>query len=117
MSPRGLIALAALMVTGCASLSDMAGVHTMALSGCHPPQGVVLIIGAHRNAPAPSLDQRLKCQVTAAISDGKQVLIVVAAGQPKLIIPKLASVHGGTLAQQDSPRVQQDLQRVQAVDR
>jgi outer membrane protein OmpA-like peptidoglycan-associated protein len=100
------------MVTGCASLSDVVGVHTMAFSSCRPSRGVVLIIGAHRNAPVPSLDQRLKCQVTAAISGGKPVLIVVSAGQPKLIIPKLASVHGGTLAQQDSPRVQQDLQRV-----
>jgi outer membrane protein OmpA-like peptidoglycan-associated protein len=76
----------------------------------------VLIIGAHRDAPAPSLDQRVGCQVTAAIRAGKPVLVVVAAGQPKLTIPRLISVHGGTLAQQDS-RVLQNLHRVQAAVR
>lgn len=116
MNPRGLLALAALMVTGCASLSDVVGARTMAFSSCHPPPGVVLIIGSHRDAPAPSLDLRLECQVTAAIRAGRPVLIVVAAGQPKLTIPKLVSVHGGALAQEDS-RVLQNLHRVQAAVR
>ncbi len=114
MSPRWVVALAALLLTGCASLSDVVGVRTVAASGCGHPRGVVLIIGAHRDAPAPSLDERSRCQVTSAISAGKPVLIVVAAGQPELITPRLASVRGGTLAQQNSPRVQQDVQRVQA---
>jgi len=114
MSPRWALAFAALLVTGCSSLSEVVGARTMAASSCGPSQGVVLIIGAHRDAPAPSLDERSWCQVAAAISAGKPVLIVVAAGQPELITPKLVSVHGGTLAQQDSPRVQQDVQRVQA---
>jgi outer membrane protein OmpA-like peptidoglycan-associated protein len=73
-----------------------------------------LIIGAHWNAPKPSLDPRLVCQVAAAIRAGKPVRIVVATGQPYLISPQLASVKGGTIAQQNSPRVQQDVQRIQA---
>ena len=40
--------------------------------------------------------------------------IVVAAGQPQLITPRLASVTGGTLAQQNSPRAQHDVQLVEA---
>jgi OmpA-OmpF porin, OOP family len=122
MSPRGTFALAALLVTsassllltGCASLSDVVGAHTMAASNCTHSHGVVLIIGAHRNAPSPSLDQHSRCLVTAAISAGRPVLIVVASGQPTLITPKLISVHGGSLAQQDSPRVQHDVERIQA---
>jgi outer membrane protein OmpA-like peptidoglycan-associated protein len=39
---------------------------------------------------------------------------VVPSGQPRLIDPQLVSVHGGTLAQQGSPRVRQDVQRVLA---
>jgi OmpA-OmpF porin, OOP family len=114
MTRRVLLMLLALLVTGCASLSKVAGVHTMTVSTCKYPQGVVLIIGAHRNSPAPSLDQRLLCQVGAAISAGKPVLIVVASGQPRVITPRLVSVHGGTLAEQGSPRVQEDVQRVRA---
>jgi OmpA-OmpF porin, OOP family len=122
MSPRRLFALAALLVTSassllltsCTSLSDVVGVHLMAASSCNHSRGVVLILGAHRNAPAPSLDRHSRCLVTAAISAGKPVLIVVASSQPTLIIPKLTSVHGGSLAQQDSPRVQKNVERIQA---
>ncbi len=118
MSPlRRLLApvCGALLVAGCSSLSEVAGAHTTAALACPHSQGIVLIIGAHRNAPAPWLDERLRCQAAAAISAGKPVLIVVAAGQPKLIIPRLASVVGGTLAQQNSPRLQQDVQHIQAL--
>ncbi len=104
-----------LLVAGCASLSHAVSAPTTDVSGCGPSQGVVLVIGAHRHAPAPSLDQPVTCLVTAAISAGKPVLIVVAAGQPELIMPKLASVQGGSLAQQNSPRAQQDVQHLQAV--
>ena len=54
------------------------------------------------------------CQLTAAIRAGKLVRIVVASGQPQLITPQLVSVTGGTLAQQDSPRAQHDVQLVEA---
>ena len=121
MSPRRMFALAALLVTsassllltGCASLSDVVGVHMMAASSCDHSRGVVLIIGAHRDAPVPSLDQQSRCLVTAAISAGKPVLVVVASGQPTLIIPKLISVRGGSLAQQNSPYVQKNVTRIQ----
>ena len=80
---------------------------------CGHPDGVVLIVGAHRDAPAPSsLNPGVACLVGAAIKDGKPVILVDASGQPSVVTPRLMSVDGGTLAQQDSPRVAGDLQRV-----
>jgi outer membrane protein OmpA-like peptidoglycan-associated protein len=75
---------------------------------------MILIIGAHKNTPEPSLNPLLVCQVTAEIRAGKPVRIVVASGQPRLISLRLISVKGGTLAQQSSPRIQQDVKRIQA---
>ena len=102
------------VLAGCSSLSGLSEISTTAARGCGHPQSMMLIIGAHRDAPAPSLSGRLVCRVTAAIRAGKPVRIVVASGQPRLITPPLASVTGGTLAEQNSPRVQQDVRRVHA---
>ena len=101
------------LITGCASLSTPVVTTTSAVH-CHDAQATVLIVGAHRNSPAPSLDPPVMCQLTAAIRAGKLVRIVVASGQPQLITPQLVSVTGGTLAQQDSPRAQHDVQLVEA---
>jgi outer membrane protein OmpA-like peptidoglycan-associated protein len=113
-----LIALGAvaLFVAACSSLLDLAGPGaTGPQPRCGQPESMVLVIGAHRNAPAPALiSPLLLCQVTAAIRAGKPVWIVVASGQPRLITPRLASVTGGTLAQQNSPRVQQDVRQLQS---
>jgi outer membrane protein OmpA-like peptidoglycan-associated protein len=105
---------AAYLVAGCSSLSDLSGTDTTATQHCGSPQSMELIIGAHRNAPRPWLDPALVCQVAAAIRAGKPVQIVAASGQPRLISLRLESVVGGTIAQQNSPRAQQDVQRVQA---
>lgn len=113
MSRALLVALAATMLlAGCSTLADLEGVRTTSASGCGRSEGLVLVIGAHRNEPAPSLDQRLTCQVAAAIRAGQPVRIVVASGQPQLISPQLIKVTGGTLAQQNSPWVQEDLKRI-----
>ena len=109
-----LLLASAFLATGCSSLSGLAGMSTPAAPRCGDPRSMVLIVGAHRNAPAPSLDPALVCQVTAAIRAGLPVQIAVPSGQPLLITLRLVSVQGGTLAQQNSPRVQQDVQRVQA---
>jgi len=101
------------LLAGCSSLSILPGTTTTSATRCGNPQAIVLIIGAHRNAPQPSLDAAVLCQLTAAIRAGKLVRIIVASGQPQLITPQLMSVTGGTLAQQDSPRVSQDVQRVE----
>ena len=106
---------AVFLVTSCSTaLSDLSGMSAPAAPACGHPQSMILIIGAHQNAPEPSLGQGLVCQLTAAIRAGLPVRIVVPSGQPLLITPRLVSVHGGTLAQQGSPRVQQDVQRVLA---
>ena len=107
-----LAAAALFLLTSCSSLSDLAGVATTTALHCENPQAVMLVLGAHRDGPKPSLGPSVACQLTAAVRDGKPVRIVVASGQPQLINPHLVNVTGGTLAQQDSPRVQQDVQRV-----
>ena len=105
-------AAAALLITGCSPLTEVIA-RDRAVAVCGHPDGVVLIVGAHRDAPAPaSLDPRVACLVGAAVKDGKPVILIDASGQPSVLTPRLMSVDGGTLAQQDSPRVAQDVQRV-----
>jgi outer membrane protein OmpA-like peptidoglycan-associated protein len=103
---------AALLLTGCTSLTQVISMQAHHVTKCGHSHGIVLIVGAHRDAPAPSLDPRVACQLTAAVSAGKLVLLVEATGQPVMAKPWLLSVHGGTLAQQGSPRVAQDVARV-----
>jgi OmpA-OmpF porin, OOP family len=102
---------AAVAAAGCSSSQGSGPAITAALS-CRDPHGLELVIGAHRDAPEPSLDPALVCQITSAIRAGEPVQIIVASGQPRLITPQLKSVIGGTLAEQNSPRVQQDVQRI-----
>ncbi len=102
------------LLASCSSLSGLSGTATTTALRCENPQAVMLVVGAHLDAPEPLLGPSVVCQLTAAVRDGKPVRIVVASGQPQLIDPQLANVTGGTLAQQDSPRVQQDVQRVVA---
>jgi len=106
-----LLAAAALPAAGCSSILDPRPT-TTAVVHCADPHGLELIIGAHRDAPEPTLDPTLVCQITAAIRAGETVQIVAVSGQPRLITVRLESVTGGTLAQQNSPRLQQDVQRV-----
>jgi OmpA-OmpF porin, OOP family len=113
---RALIAMAAgtaVLLAGCSPLAEMVTMQGHSVPACGHPDGVVLIVGAHRDAPAPAaLDPRVACLVTAAIEHGKPVILVDATGQPDVVTPRLLSVTGGTLAQQDSPRVAQDVRRV-----
>jgi outer membrane protein OmpA-like peptidoglycan-associated protein len=105
----------ALLVAACSPLLDLPRLGTTVAARCRQTEGILLVVGAHRNAPVPTLSSPLLlCQVAAAIRAGKPVRIVVASGQPRLIMPRLASVTGGTLAQQDSPRAQQDVRRLQS---
>jgi OmpA-OmpF porin, OOP family len=103
----------AVPLVGCSSIANLSVRGTATLS-CGHPQAMLLIIGAHKDAPQPTLGPRLLCRVTAAIHAGKPVRIVVASGQPRTIDPRLLPVTGGTLAEQYSPRVRQDVQRVRA---
>ncbi len=109
LGAAGLILLAS-----CSSLSGSPVTTTTTAIHCQAAKATILILGAHRNSPAPSLDPPVICQLTAAIRAGKLVRIVVASGQPQLITPQLMSVTGGTLAQQGSPRAQHDVQLVEA---
>ena len=107
-------AAAATLITGCESLAGLNATVT-AVQDCGHPQGMIIIVGAHRNAPAPELGPALTCQLSRAVQAGAPVRIVVSDGQPQVIDPRLEPVTGGTLAQQASPRAEQDVQRVQQV--
>lgn len=116
---RALIGIAAaatgiaVALAGCSPLTEVVTMQGRSVQVCGHPDGVVLIVGAHRDAPALSaLAPRVACLVGAAIEHGKPVILVDATGQPDVVAPRLLSVTGGTLAQQDSPRVAQDVQRV-----
>ncbi len=116
---RALIGIAAaatgiaVALAGCSPLTEVVTMQGRSVQVCGHPDGVVLIVGAHRDAPAPSaLAPRVACLVGATIEHGKPVILVDATGQPDVVAPRLLSVTGGTLAQQDSPRVAQDVQRV-----
>jgi OOP family OmpA-OmpF porin len=109
------LAVAALMA-GCSVVTGLSGSTSPAAPRCRAPRGVELIIGAHRNAPAPALDSRLECQVANAVSAGQPVQIVVAVGQPQLLRVPLLNPQGGTIAER-ARRASQDLQRIRAAVR
>ena len=98
------------MLAGCGSLSDLTNTAVTEAQTCPHPGGMILIIGAHRDAPAPQLDPLLDCELTAVIRTGGPARIMIPDSPPQLITPQLEPVNGGTLAQQASPRVQHDVQ-------
>jgi OOP family OmpA-OmpF porin len=105
-----LAAAAAVVLAGCGSISDLTSTAVTASQTCPHPDGMILIIGAHRDAPAPQLNPLLECELTAVIATGGPVRIVIPDSPPQLVTPQLEPVNGGTLAQQASPRVQHDVQ-------
>lgn len=107
-------AVAAFLLSGCSPLAQVTDLQARPVPVCGGPSGVVLIVGAHRDAPAPWMDSSVACLVAAAIEAGRPVILVDASGQPTVVTPRLMSVRGGTLAQQGSPRVAEDLQSVSA---
>src|SRR6266704_1689593 len=112
---RSLIVAAAgaLLLTGCSPLTEVISRQSHTVPACGRSDGVVLVVGAHRDAPTrSSLTPRVACLVAGAIKAGKPVILVDASGQPRVVTPRLLAVNGGTLAQQDAPRVAEDLQRV-----
>lgn len=112
---RSLIVAAAgaLLLTGCSTLTEAISTQGHTVPTCGRSAGVILVVGAHRDAPATSsLTPRVACLVAGAIKAGKPVILVDASGQPRVVSPRLLAVNGGTLAQQDAPRVAEDLQRV-----
>jgi len=108
-----LVAAGLILTAGCASHGGQIPAITTAQL-CAGPQDVILITGAHRDAPKPMLDPPVICQLTAAIRAGEPVRIVVASGQPQVITPQLPSQANATLAEQHSPWVRRDVLLVEA---
>ncbi|WP_300607055.1 OmpA family protein [Trebonia sp.] len=103
-------AAATVVLSGCGSISDLTSTAATTAQTCPHPDGMILVIGAHRDVPAPQLDPLLECELTAVIGTGGPVRILIPDSPPQLITPQLEPVNGGTLAQQASPRVQHDVQ-------
>jgi OmpA-OmpF porin, OOP family len=108
-----LVAAGLALSAGCASHGGQIPATTTA-QRCTGAQAVMLIIGAHRDAPKPMLDPPVICQLTAAIQAGQPVRILVASSQPQVITPKLPSQANATLAVQHSPWAGRDAQLVEA---
>lgn len=75
---------------------------------CTTPDGLGLIIGAHRNVPAPQLSPLALCDLTMAITHGRQVFVVEADGSPSVLRLHLIPVTGGTQAGQ-AARIAEDV--------
>ena len=108
-----LVIVGLILTAGCASQVGQQIPATTTAQRCTGAQAVILVIGAHRDAPKPMLDPLVICQLTAAIRTGEPVRIVVASGQPQVITPQLPSQANATLAEQHSPWVGRDVQLVE----
>jgi outer membrane protein OmpA-like peptidoglycan-associated protein len=80
---------------------------------CTASHGLGLIIGAHRDVPAPQLSAIVQCELQDAIKNGQPVFLVVADGQPSVRMLSLVPVIGGTPAGQVA-RVDANLATVRA---
>jgi hypothetical protein len=107
-----LAAAGLIMTAACASHQGQLSAITTA-QRCTGAKAVILIVGAHQNAPKPMLDPPVVCQLTTAIEAGDPVRIVVASSQPQVITPQLPSQANATLAEQHSPWVEGDVERVE----
>jgi outer membrane protein OmpA-like peptidoglycan-associated protein len=101
-----------IMTVSCASSEGQIPATTTS-QRCAGAQAVILIVGAHRDAPKPALGPQVVCQLSAAIRGGDPVRIVVASGQPQVITPQLPSQANATLAERHSPWVSHDVQLVE----
>lgn len=107
------LASAALLAAGCTPLSRVISMTAQPVAVCGRSHGVVLIAGAHRDVPTPALGPQVRCRLAAAIEDREPVILVEASGQPDVVKVPLLPVGTGTLAQQGSPRVNEDVRRVE----
>jgi OmpA-OmpF porin, OOP family len=113
VAPMSLLAFAVVAgAAGCTLLPAASGAGAGAPAHCAAATDMELVIGAHRDTPKPVLGPFVVCQLTATIRASDPVHIVVAAGQPGLVPLRLGSISGGTLAQQGSPRLQEDVRLV-----
>ena len=71
---------------------------TISYANCTAPDGLGLIIGAHRDVPAPQLSATMQCDLQDAIQHREPVFIVIADGQPSARELTLIPVTGGTAA-------------------
>jgi len=67
-------------------------------ASCTAPDGLGLIIGAHRDVPAPQPSATMQCELQKAIRNHEPVFIVIADGQPSAHELSLIQVTGGTKA-------------------
>jgi outer membrane protein OmpA-like peptidoglycan-associated protein len=84
------------------------GGDAVVVATCPEPEGLGLVIGAHRNVPVPQLSGIVLCELKSAITNGKPVFVVVADGEPSVRVLSLVPVTGGTTAGR-AARIAQDI--------
>jgi OmpA-OmpF porin, OOP family len=92
------VALTAACSAGNSGPQSAAGDDAAVITTCPTPDGLGLVIGAHRNVPAPQLSGTVLCELKSAITSGKPVFVVVADGDPSVRTLSLVPVTGGTPA-------------------
>ena len=85
------------LIAACAG-GNALPVRTISSVGCTAPDGLGLIIGAHRDAPAPQPSATMQCELQNAIRNHAPVFMVIADGQPIARELTLIPVTGGTEA-------------------
>ncbi|WP_079054374.1 OmpA family protein [Streptomyces graminilatus] len=122
MSRRFVAALLGILVTagilataGCSAFSEVGSGRA---ARCTAPDGLALVVGVHRGVPAPppadDLTPALKCAITETIRAERPVRLVLAGGHPRVISPDFESVKDGTLAEQGSNWVQDNMRKLNA---
>jgi OOP family OmpA-OmpF porin len=102
------VALTTACSAGDAGPQSTNGDDAAVVTTCPTPDGLGLIIGTHRNVPAPQLSGTVLCELKIAITSGKPVFIVVADGVPSVHMLSLIPVTGGTPAGR-SARIAQNI--------
>ena len=80
-----LLAATALTLSACST----SGQTPAAGSGCSDPlpdrQATAVVLGSHANSPAPTVEL-LDCYMSAALTDGHRVVVIVNDGQPEAVM-------------------------------
>jgi outer membrane protein OmpA-like peptidoglycan-associated protein len=81
---RAALALlaAALLLAGCGQADTPQASSNADATSCATPQGLVLVVGVHRNEPAPGVPVVLACPLGKAIGSRRPVAVVADDGNP-----------------------------------
>lgn len=90
---------AAVALTGCSGAGAGSGPVSPTRAACSASDcpGVVYVVGAHRNEPAPALPAPLVSQLGEALTAGRPVGVVTVEGAPRVLLPtQVVAIKGTT---------------------